>query len=77
MTDLLMRDRESKKEIDYITTACLDQLKLVQEKHGENITSIRNQAEKCFTKDYLVSSAGMRKLSHHFEICVDSQSTSN
>ncbi|XP_044495874.1 kinesin-like protein KIN-5B [Mangifera indica] len=52
--DLLMRDQESKKEIDSMTTACLDQLKLIQEKHGENITSIRNQAEKSLTKDYLV-----------------------
>lgn len=54
LTDLLMRDQESKKEIDSMTTACLDQLKLIQEKHGENITSIRNQAEKSLTKDYLV-----------------------
>ncbi|XP_031273396.1 kinesin-like protein KIN-5B [Pistacia vera] len=52
--DLLTRDHESKKEIDSMTTRCLDQLKLIQEKHGENITSIRNQAEKSLTKDYLV-----------------------
>lgn len=50
-----MRDRESKMEIDSITTICLDQLKFVQEKHGENLSTIRNQAEKCFTKDYMVS----------------------
>lgn len=54
LTDLLMWDRESKREIDSITTICLDQLKFVREKHGENISTIRNQAEKCFTKDYMV-----------------------
>ncbi|KAL9429121.1 hypothetical protein AB3S75_031015 [Citrus x aurantiifolia] len=54
VNDLLMRDRESKMEIDSITTICLDQLKFVQEKHGENLSTIRNQAEKCFTKDYMV-----------------------
>ncbi|KAL5740666.1 hypothetical protein ACOSP7_029548 [Xanthoceras sorbifolium] len=52
--DLLMRDHESKKEVDSMTTTCLDQLKLIQEKHGESITCIRNQAEKRLTKDYLV-----------------------
>ncbi|KAK0585310.1 hypothetical protein LWI29_026650 [Acer saccharum] len=52
--DLITRDHESKKEVDSMTTACLNQLKSIQEKHGERITNIRNQTEKCLTKDYLV-----------------------
>ncbi|KAK3226447.1 hypothetical protein Dsin_006309, partial [Dipteronia sinensis] len=52
--DLIKQDHESKKEVDSMTTTCLDQLKLIQEKHGESITNIRNQAEKSLTKDYLV-----------------------
>ncbi|XP_059462978.1 kinesin-like protein KIN-5B [Corylus avellana] len=52
--DSLMLDRENKKEIDSTTALCLDQLKSIQEKHGESISNIRSQAEKCLIKDYLV-----------------------
>ncbi|KAK2657957.1 hypothetical protein Ddye_011009 [Dipteronia dyeriana] len=52
--DLITREHESKKEVDSMTTTCLDQLKLIQATHGESITNIRNQAEKSLTKDYLV-----------------------
>ncbi|EEF29376.1 kinesin-like protein KIN-5B [Ricinus communis] len=52
--DSLMRDRESKKEIESISTQCLDQLKSIQENHGQSIANIRSKAEKSLTKDYLV-----------------------
>ncbi|MBA0660865.1 hypothetical protein Goklo_012814 [Gossypium klotzschianum] len=54
INDLLLCDRECKKEIDSLTNCCLDQLKTVQEKHGESISNIRSEAEKCITRDYLV-----------------------
>ena len=37
-----------------LTNLCLDQLKTVQENHGESISNIRSEAEKCLVKDYLV-----------------------
>ena len=39
-----------------MTALCLDQLKSLQEKHGQNISNIQSQAEKCLTKDYMVRS---------------------
>ncbi|XVF08039.1 hypothetical protein REPUB_Repub06bG0191100 [Reevesia pubescens] len=54
INDSLLRDHESKKEIDSLTNLCLDQLKTVQENHGESISNIRGEAEKCLVKDYLV-----------------------
>ncbi|PPS00356.1 hypothetical protein GOBAR_AA20313 [Gossypium barbadense] len=56
INDLLLRDRECKKEIDSLTNCCLDKLKTVQEKHGESISNIRSEAEKCITRDYLLMS---------------------
>jgi kinesin family protein 11 len=50
----MMRDQETKKEIDSITSLCLGQLKSTQENHGDRISNIRSKAEKCLTKDYLV-----------------------
>ena len=54
LTDSLLRDHESKKEIDSLANLCLGQLKTVQEKHGESVSNIRSEAEKCLIKDYLV-----------------------
>ncbi|GMN35769.1 hypothetical protein TIFTF001_042281 [Ficus carica] len=54
INDSLTQDQENKKEMDFMTALCLDQLKLIQEKHGRSISDIRSQAEKCFIKDYLV-----------------------
>ena len=51
-----MLDHVNKKEIDSMTTLCLDQIKLIQEMHGTNVSDIRSQAEKCLVKDYLVLS---------------------
>ncbi|XP_052172613.1 kinesin-like protein KIN-5B [Diospyros lotus] len=50
----LMLDQEAKKEIDFMSTMCLDELKNVRENHTEGITNIRNRAEQCLRKDYLV-----------------------
>ena len=49
-----MLDCENKKEIDSMTTKWSEQLLSVQEKHGESISSIQTQAEKCLENDYLV-----------------------
>ncbi|XP_057970666.1 kinesin-like protein KIN-5B [Malania oleifera] len=54
VNDSLMLDHESKKKLDSMANLCFNQLKSVQEQHGESISNIRNQAEQCFTKDYLV-----------------------
>lgn len=54
INDSLLRERESKKEMDSLTNLCLDQLRTVQENHGESISNIRSEAEKCLVKDYLV-----------------------
>ncbi|KAG8649247.1 kinesin-like protein KIN-5B [Manihot esculenta] len=52
--DSLMRDKESKKEMKSITTLCLDQLKSIQENHGQSIAHVRSEAEKYLTKDFKV-----------------------
>ncbi|XVE76319.1 hypothetical protein DITRI_Ditri12bG0162400 [Diplodiscus trichospermus] len=52
--DSLLHDHESKKELDSLINLCSDQLKTVQENHGESISNIRSEAEKCLVKDYLV-----------------------
>lgn len=54
LSDSHSLDHENKKEIDSMTTSCLGQAKSMQEKHGESISNIRSQAEKCLTKDYMV-----------------------
>ncbi|XP_039056763.1 kinesin-like protein KIN-5B isoform X2 [Hibiscus syriacus] len=53
INDSQLHDHECKKKIDSVTNSCVDQLKTVQEKHGESISYIRSEAEKCLTKDYL------------------------
>ncbi|XP_050213876.1 kinesin-like protein KIN-5B [Mercurialis annua] len=52
--DSLTHDRESKTEIESISAQCLDQLKSIQEKHGQSIAAIRTKAEKSLTEEYLV-----------------------
>lgn len=54
VNDCLMLDHESKKQADCTTTLCLDQLKYLQENHGQNVASIRTEAERCLVKNYLV-----------------------
>ncbi|KAK7345653.1 hypothetical protein VNO77_16261 [Canavalia gladiata] len=50
----LMLDHENKKEMDSMTTRWLGQLNSLQDKHGEDISNIHVQAEKCLVKDYMV-----------------------
>ncbi|KAJ6742130.1 KINESIN-LIKE PROTEIN KIN-5B [Salix viminalis] len=52
--DSMMRDQETKKEIDSITSLCQGLIKSTQENHGDRISNIRSKAEKCLTKDYVV-----------------------
>lgn len=52
--DSLDQDRVSKKEMDCLTSTCLDQLKTIQEQHGQGVSNIRSEAEKRLVKDYLV-----------------------
>lgn len=54
VNDCLTLDHESKKQADCMTTSCSDQLKYLQENHGENVASIRTHAERCLVKNYLV-----------------------
>uniref|UniRef100_A0A5B7BVW2 Kinesin motor domain-containing protein n=1 Tax=Davidia involucrata TaxID=16924 RepID=A0A5B7BVW2_DAVIN len=54
VNDSLTLDHETKKEMDSMSTLCLDQLKSIRELHGESISNIRNRAEQCIRKDYLV-----------------------
>lgn len=54
MSDSLVLDHENKKELDSISTSCLEELKSTQDNHGRTISKIRDQAEQCLIKDYLV-----------------------
>lgn len=54
MADSLRLDHENKKELDSISISCLDELKSTQDNHGRTISKIRDQAEQCLIKDYLV-----------------------
>ncbi|CAN1275076.1 Kinesin-like protein KIN-5B [Linum perenne] len=52
--DTLKRDEESTHEMDAMTTLCMNQLKSIQENHGESVANIRNKADKCLRQDYQV-----------------------
>ncbi|KAF5181319.1 Kinesin-like protein kin-5b [Thalictrum thalictroides] len=54
VSNSLQLDHETKKEIELMSTLCLGQLKSIQEKHSENISTIRSRADQCLTKEYLV-----------------------
>ncbi|KAJ7977073.1 Kinesin-like protein [Quillaja saponaria] len=49
-----MLDHENKKQIDSITVLCMEQLKAIQEKHGEDVSNIQSQSENCLIKNYLI-----------------------
>ncbi|RZC76117.1 hypothetical protein C5167_000248 [Papaver somniferum] len=53
----LLMDHEVKKEIDSVVKLSKDQLASMKDYHGENVSSIRNKADQCLTKDYLVDSS--------------------
>lgn len=57
--DSLKTDHETKKELDSMSSLCLDQLKSIREKHSGSISDIRNRAEHCLRKDYLVCYLGI------------------
>ncbi|XP_043713441.1 kinesin-like protein KIN-5B [Telopea speciosissima] len=59
--DSLLLDHESKKGIESISTLCMDQLRSVQDNHSEGVSNLRNRAEQCLRKEYLVDSNGMLK----------------
>lgn len=54
VNDSLTLDHETKKEFDSMYSLCAEQLNHIREKHGESILNIRNRAEQCLRKDYLV-----------------------
>ncbi|CAK9155209.1 unnamed protein product [Ilex paraguariensis] len=54
INDSLKLDHEAKNELDSISTICLDQLNSLRENHSGSISNIRNRAEQCLRKDYLV-----------------------
>ncbi|XP_058109799.1 kinesin-like protein KIN-5B [Magnolia sinica] len=56
----LLLDEEATKEMESMSIACSDQLKKMQENHTESITEMRNQADRCLRKEYLVDHATNR-----------------
>lgn len=60
ITGSLIRDCEFKETLDSMTSECIDQLKLMPEKHGENMLNIRSKAEQCITEDYQVKLCSIR-----------------
>ncbi|GAB2300506.1 hypothetical protein Dimus_034549 [Dionaea muscipula] len=56
--DSFAMDHQVKKELDSLSGMCLDQLHSIQNKHNENISSIRNRAQYCLTKEFLVDQLG-------------------
>ncbi|KAJ4972271.1 hypothetical protein NE237_005370 [Protea cynaroides] len=59
--DSLLLDREAKNRIESISTLSMDQLRSVQDNHSESVSNLRNRAEQCLRKEYLVDSNGMLK----------------
>ncbi|XP_031102358.1 kinesin-like protein KIN-5B [Ipomoea triloba] len=47
VNDSLMKDRESKKEINSMSTTCSTQLNSMQQTHGEFLSNIQNRTEQC------------------------------
>ncbi|GAB2226899.1 hypothetical protein Droror1_Dr00008696 [Drosera rotundifolia] len=54
ITGSLAMDHRDIEGIDSTSTLCMDRLRFIQEKHSESISSIRNRAQSCLTKEYLV-----------------------
>ncbi|KAI3871163.1 hypothetical protein MKW98_015063 [Papaver atlanticum] len=57
----LLMDHEVKKEIDSVVKLSTDQLDSTKDSHRENVSTIRNKADQCLTKDYLVDSSTPKK----------------
>nr|VDD38345.1 unnamed protein product [Brassica oleracea] len=54
VNDSLMQDRENKEATDAIVTTSMKQVTLLQEKHGQAVSNIRDKAEQSLIKDYQV-----------------------
>lgn len=49
-----MQDRENKEATDAIVETSMKQVTLLQEKHGQGVSNIREKAEQSLIKDYQV-----------------------
>ncbi|KAG2316464.1 hypothetical protein Bca52824_019586 [Brassica carinata] len=54
VNDSLMQDRENKEATDAILETSMKQVTLLQEKHGQAVSKIRDKAEQSLTKDYQI-----------------------
>ncbi|VVB02499.1 unnamed protein product [Arabis nemorensis] len=54
VNDSLMQDRENKETTDAIVETCMKQVTLLQENHGQAVSTVRNKAEQSLIKDYQV-----------------------
>ncbi|KAJ4903788.1 ATP binding microtubule motor family protein [Raphanus sativus] len=54
VNDSLMQDRENKEATDAIVETSMKQVTLLQEKHGQAVSNIRDKAEQSLIKDYQV-----------------------
>lgn len=52
-----MQDRENKEATDAIVETSMKQVTLLQEKHGQGVSNIREKAEQSLIKDYQVQNA--------------------
>ncbi|CAN6843235.1 unnamed protein product [Brassica oleracea] len=52
VNDSLMQDRENKEATDAIVETSMKQVTLLQEKHGQAVSNIRDKAEQSLIKDY-------------------------
>lgn len=62
-TDSLMQDRENKEATDAIVETSMKQVTLLQEKHGQAVSNIRDKAEQSLIKDYQVQNTKNRIVS--------------
>lgn len=54
MSDALSADHEATREMGSISNLCLDHLEKLQGDHNDSISKIRDVAERCLVKEYLV-----------------------
>ncbi|CAF1738991.1 unnamed protein product [Brassica oleracea var. botrytis] len=52
VNDSLMQDRENKEATDAIVETSMKQVTLLQEKHGQAVSNIRDKPEQSLIKDY-------------------------
>lgn len=49
-----MQDRENKETTDAVVETCMKQVTVLQENHGQAVSTVRNKAEQSLIKDYQV-----------------------